>query len=89
MEITKTYYTKGEWNVTPNRDMSYKIDQYTSGGAIEDAANCRLIAQSPKMYELLMKRLNVIEEELKNGMPISDYLLPEFKELLLLKKATE
>lgn len=97
-------HTKGEWTENPKLRgnvfckktdrliascMGYATNMDNGEHILENYANAKLIAQSPKMYQLCMKRFNEIEEELNNGMPISDHLLSEFKELLLLKKATE
>jgi len=48
-------HTKGEWKVIPAKNMTYRIEGFTSGLATEDAANAKLMAAAPEMLAALQK----------------------------------
>ena len=94
----KTKHTEGEWKYELDDDKFI----ISSPGKLNNIAwcpfhpvtkerqdaNAKLISQSPKMYKLCMERLNKMQRGLDEGYPMDSKVIPEYKELLAIKKAT-
>ena len=95
-------HTKGEWIENPKLRgnvfckktdrliascMGYSTNMDNGEHISENYANANLIAQSPKMYKWCMERLNKMQRGLNEGFPMDSKVIPEYKELLAIKKA--